>query len=317
MATILITGAAGNLGSRLARRLLNTGDRLRLMVHRKPVPADLANAANVEIAPADLARPQTIAQAVAGADCIVHFAGVLFRPRPERFLPETNVRWFGNLVDAAIAAGVGRIILVSFPHVEGPTTPENPATDRLDRQPISAHARTRLEAERLLFARTQGTRTTPVVIRAATVYGRGILMVEAARKLARLRLLGVWRQPTWYHFIHIDDFLDAVATAISKPGIEGIYPVGDEQPITIQQFLDGATEVWGVPRPWRMPWWMIYTAAASCEAFATLFGTFSPLTRDFVRLGRVDHCCDTKRMRAELLPTLAWPTFEAGKATLR
>lgn len=227
------------------------------------------------------------------------------------------MRWFANLVDAAIAANVGRIILISFPHVEGPTTPAHPATDRLDREPISVHARTRLEAERILFARARGTRTTPVVIRAATVYGKGILMIEAARRLSRLRLLGVWRDPTWYHFIQIDDFLDAVAAAIAKPGIEGIYPVGDERPIAIQEFLDGAADVWELPHPWRMPWWMVYTAAASCEAFASIFGTISPLTRDFVRLGRVDHCCDTRRMRAELLPMLAWPTFESGKTTLR
>jgi hypothetical protein len=39
------------------------------------------------------------------------------------------------------------------------------------------------------------------VLRSATVYGPGILMVEAARRLARWHLLGVWRDPTWYHFI--------------------------------------------------------------------------------------------------------------------
>jgi hypothetical protein len=42
----------------------------------------------------------------------------------------------------------------------------------------------------------------------------------------------------------------------------------------------------------------------------------SPLTRDVVRLGRVDHVCDTRRMRAELVPELKYPTFEQGKTTL-
>ncbi|MGH7857714.1 MAG: NAD-dependent epimerase/dehydratase family protein, partial [Candidatus Binatia bacterium] len=143
--TILITGAAGNLGSRLARRLLGEGSRLRLMVHRTPLPEDLARAEGVEEVHADLSRPDTLPAAVAGADAIIHFAGVLFRPRPERFLPETNTRWFANLLDAALAARVGRMVLVSFPHVEGPTTPDAPASGRLDREPVSAHARTRLE----------------------------------------------------------------------------------------------------------------------------------------------------------------------------
>jgi hypothetical protein len=34
----------------------------------------------------------------------VHFAGRLFAPRPEAFLPETNTHWFSNLVQAAVEA---------------------------------------------------------------------------------------------------------------------------------------------------------------------------------------------------------------------
>jgi nucleoside-diphosphate-sugar epimerase len=316
--TTLITGAAGNLGSRLARRLLSEPVKQRLMVHRTPLPDDLSEigADQIEVVHADLSRPQTLSAALQGVDCVVHFAGVLFRPRPAAFLPETNTRWFSNLVDAALAAAVDRVVLISFPHVEGSTTPAHPATGRLDGAPISAHARTRLEEERLLFERTRETSTSPVVLRSATVYGRGILMVEAARWLARHHLLAVWRKPTCYHFIQTEDFLDAAAASVLKPAITGIYHLGDEAPITIQEFLDEAARLWGYSRPWRMPWWMILTAAVACETFATVFGTMSPLTRDFVRLGRVDHCCDTRRMRAELLPQLKYPTFALGKTTL-
>jgi nucleoside-diphosphate-sugar epimerase len=315
--TVLITGAAGNLGSRFARRLMGNVRRLRLMVHRTPLAADIAGAPAVEVVHADLAHPDTLPPTVEGADCIVHFAGRLFHPRPERFLPETNTGWFSNLLNAALTARVRRVILISFPHVEGPTTPDHPATGRLNGNPISVHARTRLEEERLLFSLTRGTTTTPVVLRSATVYGRGILMVEAARRLARWGLLGVWRDPTWYHFLQTEDFLDATATAVFKDGVEGIYHLGDEQPITIQDFLDDATEVWGLPHPWRMPWSMILAAAMTCEVVASVLGTISPLTRDFVRLGRVDHCGDTRRMRDELLARLKYPTFERGKETLR
>jgi len=316
--TILITGAAGNLGSRLARRLLTERVKQRLMIHRTPLPDDLAAIGEDRIAvvSADLALPETLSAALQGVDCVVHFAGVLFRPRPATFLPQTNTRWFANLLEAALAARVPRVVLISFPQVEGPTTPEHPATGRLDYVPVWIHARTRLEEERLLFQKTRGTSTTPVVLRSATVYGRGILMIEAARWLSQRHLLAVWRTPTWYHFIQTDDFLNAVAASTLKTGITGIYQLGDDAPMTIQEFLDEAARIWGYSRPWRMPWWMILTAAAACEAFATAFGTRSPLTRDFVRLGRVDHVCDTRRMRAELVPQLRYPTFEQGKTTL-
>jgi nucleoside-diphosphate-sugar epimerase len=315
--TVLITGAAGNLGSLLARHLLPTDLRLRLMVHRTPLPSDLQRAPSLFVARADLSRPETLSTAVGGADVVVHFAGVLFRPRPHRFLPETNVRWFANLLDACLRARVSRVILASFPHTEGPTSPEEPASGRLDRQPISVHARTRLEAERLLFERTRGTGTTPVVLRYGLVYGRGILMIEAARWLARHRLLAVWPQPTWYHLLSTEDFLAATEAAILRPGVQGIYHVGDDGPVTLQQFLDQACRVWGYPRPWRLPFPLILTAGWMCEMFALLGRTASPLTRDLLRIGRVSHLGDTARARRELLPELRYPTLHDGLDTLR
>lgn len=316
MPRVLITGAAGNLGGLLANHLMRGGHQLRLMYHRKPLPHALAAAGNVQGVQADLANPRTLPPALEGIDVVVHFAGVLFKPRPERFLPETNIRWFSNLLDASLEARVGRIILISFPHVEGPTSVMDPATGRIDREPISVHARTRLEEERILLQRTHETATTPVVLRLGLVYGRGILMVEAAHWLARRRLLCVWRDPTLLQLLSTADYLRAVEAAIFRPGVQGIYHVGDEQPITVQEFLDEACRVWECVRPRRVPWWLIYSAASLCELAASIAGTPSPLTRDFVRLGRVSHWGDTRRARAELIPELTYPTLKVGLSTL-
>src|SRR4029453_10875751 len=123
---ILSTRAAGNLRRLLSRHLVPTGHELRLMYHRTPIPPDLTQAFNVHPVQADLANPKTLQAVVAGVDVIVHFAGRLFAPRPERFLPETNTRWFDNLLTAALQARVNRVILTSFEH---------PATGRLDGEP--------------------------------------------------------------------------------------------------------------------------------------------------------------------------------------
>lgn len=314
--TILITGAAGNLGSLLARHLIAGGHSLRLMYHHTALPGDIATARGVQTIRADLADPRTLPPAVDRVGVVVHFAGVLFAPRPERFLPETNTLWFSNLVAAALNAAVDRVILISFPHVEGPTSVEQPATGRLDREPISVHARTRLEEERLLLERTRDTATTPIVLRLGMVYGRGILMIDAARWLAERRLLGVWREPTLMQLLSVADYLRAVEAAILKPGARGIYHVGDDQPVTLQRFLDEACRVWGCARPVRVPVSLVYTAASLCEVFAFIAGTRAPLTRDFIRIGRVSHWGDTRRAREELIPELQYPTLETGLSTL-
>lgn len=65
-----------------------------------------------------------------------------------------------------------------------------------------------------------------------------------------------------------------------------------------------------------MPYPLIYAAAALGEGVATVAALPSPLTRDFVRLGRVPHWGDTRRARDELVPELIDPTLAAGLSTL-
>jgi nucleoside-diphosphate-sugar epimerase len=310
---ILITGAAGNLGSLLARDLASreTG-QLRLMIFRRDVPDDLKIPGKTEIVRADLSKRESLSAAVAGIDVIVHFAGVLFKASPEKFLGTTNTIYFKNLVDAAKENGVRRIILISFPHVEGPTSVEKPAKGKLDGIPISVHAQTRLEEEKYLFANA----TEPISLRVGMVYGRGILMIDAARWLAQRRLLGVWKERTQIHLISKDDFCAACTAAVTNSGASGIYHIGDEGNNSLQEFLDLACRQWNVGRPWTMPLWLIYTAAELCECYSKITGSRSPLTRDFIDIGRVPYYGDTKRMRKELLPVLKYRTIADGLDTL-
>jgi nucleoside-diphosphate-sugar epimerase len=309
---VLITGAAGNLGSFLTRHLLAGTHHLKLMIHRQELPPEIANHPNTSVHRANLGRIETLYAPCENTDCIVHFAGRLFAPQPERFLPETNVTYVRNLVSAALAGGVGKFILISFPHVEGESRPENPASGTLLGSPGSIHARTRLEAERHIFAACEGAGMVPVSLRAGMIYGRGVLMIAAARRLLERRLLGVWREPTWIHLISLPDFLGCLEAAIQGSGVRGIYNLGDEAPLTLQEFLDRAAEYWGVPKPWRAPEWVFYLAAACVEAYALLFRSASPLTRDFIKIGMASYVSDTTRMRQELLPQLRYPSLAEG-----
>jgi nucleoside-diphosphate-sugar epimerase len=309
---VLITGAAGNLGLSLSRHLLAGPHLLKLMIHRRRLPPEVAEHPNTVVHQADLGRVETLSAPCEGADCVVHFAGKLFAPRPERFLPETNVVYVENLVSAALAGGVDKFILISFPQVEGESSPQNPARGALQGSPESVHARTRLEAERRLFAASEAGGMVPVSLRSGLIYGRGVLMIEAARRLLEHRLLGVWREPTWIHPISQPDFLRSVEAAIEGYGVRGVYNLGDEAPLTLQGFLDRLALHWGVPKPWRAPGWAFYVAAWCVEAYALIFRTASPLTRDFIRIGMASYVSDTTRMRAELLPRLLYPSLTEG-----
>jgi nucleoside-diphosphate-sugar epimerase len=311
---VLITGAAGNLGSHLAKFLMKYSDglKLRLMIHNTPLSYDTSGSNDVEITRTDLSKPETLSESCRDIDCIVHFAGVLFAPNPESFLPVTNVIYFKNLVNAALASKVKKIILISFPHVEGNTSPENPAKGILNGNPVSVHAQTRLMEEQHLFKTCKNTSTKPVSLRVGMVYGKDILMLDAARYLMKKHLLGVWKKPTWIHLISLDDFLEASKQAIIKNEICGIYHLGDEKPIYLQEFFDIMSAHLGYNKPWRMPEWLIFTAAQIVEIYAKIFKTVSPLTKDFIRIGMVSYTGDTTRMRKELLTKLKYPTINEG-----
>ncbi len=307
MTTILITGAAGNLGSLLAGYIRDneTDLNLILMQHRKRIPDDIGGHPGFEVRNGDLSKPATLHGCLEGADMVVHFAGVLFKANPEKFLHETNLQYFKNLVEAAKTPKARRIILISFPHVEGPTSRKAPATGRLDGHPISVHAQTRLAEEIHLF----GEMKDSVSLRVGMVYGKGILMVDAAEWLAKKRILGVWAPPTEIHLISKTDFCRAVVATIRNQKASGIYHVGDEGDDTLQSFLDFACRIWGCRKAWRMPLWFIYFAAGVFERFSKIFGTISPLTKDFIDIGRVSYYGDTSRFRKELLPALDCPTL--------
>lgn len=178
MKRVCITGAAGNLGGLTSRYLINSSDcSLNLMVHNRDVHPELRRNERVKVFKCDLSDKKSLHECLEGVDVIVHYAGVLFSANPEKFLPTTNTKYFENLVSVAKERKVRRIVLISFPHVEGPTCFDRPSTNRLDKTPISFHARTRLEEEKILLTEYPDG----IALRVGMVYGNGILMPDVAK----------------------------------------------------------------------------------------------------------------------------------------
>lgn len=313
---VLIAGAAGNLGSHLARYLKPTDHHLNLMVHHKALPSDLQESRNVSVFKADLEDPKTLVEACKYSECIVHFAGVLFAPHPEIFLPRTNLQYVKNLVDVALENNVKKFILISFPHVEGESTLEKPARGNLGGIPTSVHAKTRLAAEEYLFNQSRERKMTAIALRPGMIYAKRVLMIDVARSLLSRRLLAVWNEPTYIHLLSLPDFLKCVRLTIENDALKGVYNLGDEQPTTLQAFLDAAAQQWGLSKPWRLPKWLFPFAGWCCEQFAMVFRTRSLLTQDFIKIGMVSYVCDTSRMKKEIMPTLEFPTLKDGLTLL-
>ncbi len=111
--TVLLTGAAGGLGTLMRELLPEYGYELRLLDMR---PVDGAPDAIV----ADLADRDALRAAVRGVDAIIHLAGISLEAPFEKIL-KANIEGTYNLYEAAREEGVRRIVFASSNHAVGYT----------------------------------------------------------------------------------------------------------------------------------------------------------------------------------------------------
>ena len=113
MQTVLITGAAGGIGTRL-RSLLKSVYELRLSDLKRP--ADLRN--DEHFVEADLADAETLDEAVAGVDGIVHLGGISGEAPWDAML-QSNIVGTYNLFETARRHHVERVVFASSNHAVG------------------------------------------------------------------------------------------------------------------------------------------------------------------------------------------------------
>jgi uncharacterized protein YbjT (DUF2867 family) len=112
---ILITGATGFIGQQLVARLVAQGERPRCLVRDVQRAASVLPADDIELVQGATTQPTTLAAAVAGVDTIVHAAFMTADRKQSagNHYEETNVGGTSNLLLAAKAAGVTRVIEIS------------------------------------------------------------------------------------------------------------------------------------------------------------------------------------------------------------
>jgi len=165
---VALTGATGFIGRHLLRQLPKRGYRLRVLLRRPgAVPLDCDSAVI-----GDLARPQNMAAALAGADAVIHSAGIAHAMSG---VPEDDYRILNTestiaLARAALHAGVRRFVLLSSIRAQCGPSAEAVQTEAMVPAPTDAYGRSKLAAEQGLAA----VGLDWVALRAAAVYGPGV-----------------------------------------------------------------------------------------------------------------------------------------------
>ncbi|MBA2681665.1 MAG: NAD(P)H-binding protein, partial [Ktedonobacteraceae bacterium] len=111
----LITGATGYIGRHLVSRLVAQGERPRCLVRDEKKAASILPANKVELVQGATTQPATLNAALQGIETVVHTAFMTAdkKETPSDHYEETNVGGTSNLILAAKAAGVKRVVELS------------------------------------------------------------------------------------------------------------------------------------------------------------------------------------------------------------
>lgn len=153
MKQVLITGAAGGIGSVLRAGLTGSYSLLRL--------ADIRPCGNIargeEEVVTDLTGMDAALAVTRGVDCVVHLAGVPREAEWERILPNNFVATY-NLFEAARRNGVKRVVFASSNHVTGFHRVGRPVDPAMPARPDSRYGVSKVFGEALgrLYADKHG-----------------------------------------------------------------------------------------------------------------------------------------------------------------
>jgi nucleoside-diphosphate-sugar epimerase len=176
---ILVTGATGKVGSRLAKRLVRRGDQVRALVRDPGRAADLVEH-HVELLKGDLLDAASLDAAARGVDAVVHCAA-FFRGATAEQAHAVNDLGSQHLASAARAAGVKRFVFTSTGLVYGDKAGRL-AAENDGCAPAPGYPASKLAAERALLAmRDLDVR----ILRLPFVYGDGDPHIQESAPMLR------------------------------------------------------------------------------------------------------------------------------------
>lgn len=285
---VAIIGGTGFVGGYLTDALLKAGHRPSLLV-RAGSESKLHESGRVQTTSGDIASPEALRSVLAGCSAVIYNVGILREfPRRGITFEESQYQGLVRTVEAARAAGVDRLLLMSANGVRKPGTP---------------YQETKYRAEE--FALQSGLDVT--VMRPSVIFGDPRGTMEFATQLFQemvrppIPAVGFFtgRDPekgaVVMSPVHIDDVASAFVAALENEETIGqTYCLGGPEVLTWKEMIRRIAAATG-RKKWilPMPTWVMRVGA-------TLFDwlPFFPVTRGQLTMLEEGNIADPDILRA-------------------
>lgn len=298
---VLVTGGTSLLGRVVAQQLNDRGDEVVTMQRGvaagswKQVRGDIRDAA-------------AVSSAVEGADAVVHLAARVSVVGDWDAFESVNVSGTQNVLDAARAHGVSRLVHVSSPSVAHFGEPLVGAdADAADPKRAHGHyARSKAMAERLVLGAVDDSLAV-VAVRPHLVWGPGDtqLIGRVVERAASGRLVLINGGTALIDTTYLDNAADALVAALDRVhDVSGeVFVVSNGEPRTVAELLTRICRATGVPEPTRsVPRIVASGAGVVVERAWSAFGRDGepPMTRFLAEQLSTAHWFDQRHTQERL-----------------
>jgi len=242
---IFLAGATGAIGRLLGPLLINAGHEV-IGTTRTPAKTALITAIGGQPIVVDVLDREAIFAALEAErpDVVIHQLTDL---STRDFAANTRLRIEGtrNLVDAALATGVQRMIAESIAWMSAPGTGPAHEDEPLDHEAAESRRRSVLAVQSL----EQAVAEIPigVVLRYGLLYGPGTWYARDGLTTEQLQKSVIEASDSVSSFVHVEDAAHAALDALDWPA--GIYNIVDDEPAIGTEWLPLYAALVGAPTP--------------------------------------------------------------------
>lgn len=230
---VLITGASGFIGGRLAERLiLEHGVEVQALVRNLAGAARLARLP-VSIVRGDVTDRQALAAAASGCDTVFHCAyGTSGSQKHRAWVNRQGTR---RVIEAAASAGARRAVFLSTLMVYGQTGDGDLDETAPRRRFGNAYSDSKLDAEETALDFSRSGRVPVAVLQPTAVYGPygGVWTGQVLRTLQSGRVILVDGGEGLCNHVYVDDLVSAMLlAAVRDEAVGEAFLVSAEEPVT-------------------------------------------------------------------------------------